>query len=137
MDPSSTSQEVILSPPKRAKRKNSNWGAKPKSHKDSVKNPASEALKKLETVPSNPFDELQHEKLKEFGVFMFFASQTAWPCEPISREDVYELVAANVGVSARTIRRWVSDFENNGKFGESEWGKNPRTRTVFDKVEFR
>ena len=132
----STSQEAILSPPKRAKRKNNHWGAKPKSHRV-VKNPASEALRKLETIPNNPFEELQHEKLKEFGVFMFYASQTAWPCEPINREDVYELVASNVGVSARTIRRWVSDFENSGKFGESEWGKNPKTKTVFDKVEFR
>ena len=132
----STSEETIMSPPKRVKRKNHGWGAKTKSHRV-VKNPASEALKELEKIP-NPFDELKHENLKKFGVYMFFASQTAWPSsEPISREDVYELVASNLGVSARTIQRWVLDYENHGKFGESEWGKYPKTKTPMDKVEFR
>ena len=129
-------EETIMSPPKRAKRKSHGWGAKPKSHRV-VKNPASEALKELEKIP-NPFDELKHENLKKFGVYMFFASQTAWPSdEPISREDVYELVASNLGVSARTIQRWVLDYEKHGKFGESEWGKYPKTKTPMDKVEFR
>ena len=44
------SEETIMSPPKRVKRKNHGWGAKSKSHRV-VKNPASEALKELEKIP--------------------------------------------------------------------------------------
>ena len=131
----SSSQETILSPAKRVKRKSHGWGAKTKSHRV-VKNPASEALKKLEEIP-NPFEEFEHGKLKLVGVFMFYSSLTAWPCEPAIRKDVYELVATNLCISWRTVQNWVNEYEKEGKIGESLWGKHTKTESPMNNSEFR
>ena len=135
---SGATANTVLSPAKRVKRKTKKfrgWGAKPKSYQ-ALKNPRSEALKDLEEIP-NPFEEFEHGKLKLVGVFMFYSSLTAWPSEPVIRKDVYELVAANLCVSWRTVQNWVIEYEKEGKIGESHWGKHTKTQSPMNNSEFR
>ena len=123
----------VLSPAKR-KRTSHGWSAKAKSRTESAstfKDPSSEALKKLEDI-YNPFDDMPVDKLKPIALHMFFSCQVSWPCFPIKREDVYALVATNLSMSAKTIQKWILEFEKEGFFTESQRGKNSKPSPMHD-----
>ena len=136
MDP----ENAVLSPQKRRRRsKSKGWGRKAKSHrvaKSTFKSPASKALSTLEKV-TNPFDGEGIDKLKEYAVFMFFASQVTWPSEPIKRGDVYEHVAFTLGLSSKFVQKCVLDWENGKPVTPSRRGKNSNGSSPMDDIEFR
>ena len=137
------SEAAVLSPKKRKRRsKSKGWGRKAKSPhkggptKSTFRDESSKALRNLEEV-KNPFDDQTIDSLKEYAVFMFFASEVTWPSKPIKRGEVYEHVAFILGLSSRFVQQCVLDWENGRPVTPSRRGKNAKNSSPMEDIEFR
>ena len=136
---------------KRGKRKRKGWDKHKKGEKGRGKEDIARKAKvddKIEKIMrakenlENPYDEMDIDTKKSHALFfyndemsqMLSNSEVAFSTRSIA---VKERVAKKVGVSVRTMKRWVLEYWSEEEVKKSRRGKHSKCESPIDDVEFR